>query len=67
MMRFELGMDEPDVKRAPISAITIGGSYIVGGLIPLAAYMFCTDVQTALLYSVVSTLSALAIFGGLKG
>jgi VIT1/CCC1 family predicted Fe2+/Mn2+ transporter len=35
MMRFELGLERPDQKRAPISTATIGGSYIVGGLIPL--------------------------------
>jgi hypothetical protein len=35
MMRFELGLERPDPKRASISAATIGGSYIVGGLVPL--------------------------------
>lgn len=35
MMRFELGLEKPDPKRALRSALTIAGSYIVGGLIPL--------------------------------
>ena len=39
MMRFELGLEPPDPKRAPISAATIAGSYLVGGLIPLLPYM----------------------------
>src|SRR5690349_17174277 len=39
MMRFELGFEEPDPKRARNSAVTIAGSYILGGLIPLAPYM----------------------------
>ena len=39
MMRFELGLEEPDPKRAVQSAATIAGSYIAGGFIPLAPYM----------------------------
>src|SRR5512140_3584253 len=39
MMRFELGLEEPDPKRALQSAITIAVSYIVGGIIPLAPYI----------------------------
>lgn len=67
MMRFELGIEEPDPKRARISAFTIGGSYIIGGLIPLVPYMVLNDVQSALLYSCLLTLLALAIFGYVKG
>lgn len=48
MMRFELGLERPDPKRAPVSAATIGGSYIVGGLIPLIPYMLVRDIATAL-------------------
>ena len=36
MMRFELGLEKPDPKRALISAVTIAGAYIAGGLIPVA-------------------------------
>jgi VIT1/CCC1 family predicted Fe2+/Mn2+ transporter len=39
MMRFELGLEEPDPTRARISAWTIALSYVVGGLIPLLPYM----------------------------
>src|ERR1044071_187483 len=67
MMRFELGLEEPDPKRAVTSALTIAGSYIAGGLIPLAPYMFTPDSSTALVYSVGSTLVALAVFGYVKG
>ena len=67
MMRFELGLEEPDPKRAITSALTIAGSYIVGGLIPLSPYMITPDSHTALLYSVVATLIALAAFGYVKG
>ncbi|MBX9670411.1 MAG: VIT1/CCC1 transporter family protein [Candidatus Obscuribacterales bacterium] len=67
MMRFELGMDEPDPKRAPISALTIGFSYIGGGLIPLTPYMVNQEPYVALLWSAVFTLIALFTFGYIKG
>jgi VIT1/CCC1 family predicted Fe2+/Mn2+ transporter len=67
MMRFELGLEEPQPKRARVSALTIAASYIVGGLIPLAPYMLLPDVQHALYYSVGVTLLALAVFGWVKG
>ena len=67
MMRFELGLEKPDPKRALKSAITIAGAYIAGGLIPLAPYIFTQTSSTALLISVVLTLVALFIFGFVKG
>jgi VIT1/CCC1 family predicted Fe2+/Mn2+ transporter len=67
MMRFELGLEEPDPKRALRSASTIAGAYIAGGLIPLAPYMLMSSVTSALEASVVATLVALAVFGGIKG
>jgi VIT1/CCC1 family predicted Fe2+/Mn2+ transporter len=67
MMRYELGLEEPDPKRALNSAATIAGAYIVGGLIPLAPYMLLADASAALLASVVVTLTALMIFGYIKG
>lgn len=67
MMRFELGLEEPDPKRAVRSAATIAASYIAGGLIPLAPYMFASRTATALRFSVVATVVALAIFGYVKG
>jgi predicted membrane protein (TIGR00267 family) len=67
MMRFELGLEEPQPKRARTSALTIAVSYIVGGLIPLAPYILLPDVQKGLYYSVGVTLLALAVFGWVKG
>lgn len=67
MMRFELGLEEPDPKRAPRSASTIAGAYIAGGLIPLAPYMLMSNLYSALIASVAATLVALAIFGAIKG
>lgn len=67
MMRFELGLEEPDPRRALRSALTIAFSYVVGGLIPLAPYMMTATARSALLPSVVITLIALLVFGGIKG
>jgi len=67
MMRFELGLEKPEPKRALISALTIAGAYIAGGFIPLAPYLFARDASSALLFSVVATLLALLIFGFVKG
>jgi len=66
MMRHELGLEAPDPRRAPLSALTIGGSYLLGGLVPLLAYFFVADPHRALLVSVVVTGLALAVFGGIK-
>ncbi|MDP9017958.1 MAG: VIT1/CCC1 transporter family protein [Candidatus Eremiobacteraeota bacterium] len=67
MMRFELQLDQPDQKRAPISALTIGGSYVLGGLVPLLPYMIFQDATRALYFSAAFTLLALFLFGAIKG
>ena len=67
MMRFELGLERPNPKRARTSAAFIAGAYVVGGLIPLAPYMLFHAAHTALMVSVAITLVALAIFGLVKG
>jgi len=67
MMRFELGLEKPDPSRAWKSALTIALAYIVGGLIPLSAYIFMADAHRALWVSIGVTLVALAAFGAIKG
>lgn len=67
MMRFELGLEKPDPKRSVQSAYTIGLSYIVGGFVPLSPYMFASSSSSALWVSIAFTLSALFIFGVIKG
>lgn len=67
MMRFELGLEQPDPARAGRSAGTIAASYIVGGLVPLAPYMLMKHIFSALRVSVGVTLLALFIFGSVKG
>jgi len=67
MMRFELCLEKPDPKRALTSALTIGGAYIAGGFIPLLPYILIATASTALTYSVIFTMIALAVFGYIKG
>ena len=67
MMRFELGLEEPDPKRALQSAITIAASYIGGGFIPLSPYMIIHSSRQALVWSALVTLLALGVFGYIKG
>lgn len=67
MMRFELGLEEPEPARARSSALTIALSYVTGGLIPLFPYMIFSQVSTALVLSATVTLAALFIFGYVKG
>jgi VIT1/CCC1 family predicted Fe2+/Mn2+ transporter len=67
MMRFELGLEPPDPKRARRSAFTIAASYIAGGLVPLSPYMIIHTVRSSLEVSVAVTLVALFFFGYFKG
>jgi VIT1/CCC1 family predicted Fe2+/Mn2+ transporter len=67
MMREELELSEPDPKRARMSALTIGGSYVAGGAVPLAPYLLPVPITTALVLSVVVTSLALGLFGAIKG
>lgn len=67
MMRFELGLERPDPSRGLTSALTIGGAYVVGGLVPLTPYFFLADARAALPWSVGATAVALFVFGYVKG
>ncbi len=67
MMRFELGLERPDPQRALRSAVTIGGAYVAGGLIPLAPYAALGHPPAALALSAVITAVALSVFGWVKG
>jgi VIT1/CCC1 family predicted Fe2+/Mn2+ transporter len=66
MMKYELGLEEPDPKRARKSAFNIGASYIIGGMIPLSPYFFVDDGISGLKYSAMVTLACLFVFGFLK-
>lgn len=66
MMKFELGLEEPNPNRARNSALTIGLAYFVGGLLPLTAYFFTSTPREGLLVSALITTICLFIFGYFK-
>ena len=66
MMKYELGLDKPDPRRARKRAFNIGLSYVVGGLVPLMPYFFVDTAMEALRYSAVITIICLFTFGFLK-
>lgn len=66
MMRYELGLEKPDPKRARNSALNIGVSYIVGGLVPLTPYFFTAHPYDGLRWSAAITVICLFIFGFFK-
>lgn len=66
MMKYELGLDKPDPRRATKSALNIGLSYVVGGLVPLSPYFFVGSPVDALKISLVVTLICLFVFGYFK-
>jgi len=61
MMRFELGLEKPDERRATKSAFNIGLSYIVGGIVPLMGYFFTSTPGKGLIIS--SSVTVLFLFG----
>lgn len=66
MVEKELGLQlEPGTVKVP-EALTMGGSYIVGSIFPLAPYFFLS-VRAALPLSIALTLVALVVVGLIKG
>lgn len=66
MMKFELGLEKPHPDRARRSALNIGISYMVGGLIPLTGYMIASTPQNGLIISAIITIICLFTFGYFK-
>ena len=55
-----------ETAQLPKTAILIGLSYAFGGLIPLLPYLYLNDKKEALIYSCVTTVIALIVFGYIK-
>lgn len=66
MMDFELKLEKPNVHRAWISAVTMGLSYFIGGLIPMIPYFIMERVREALFVSIGITVAVLLVFGYVK-
>ncbi|HUY40120.1 MAG TPA: VIT1/CCC1 transporter family protein [Candidatus Dormibacteraeota bacterium] len=67
MMRFELGLEKPIAGRDLRSALTIGGAYVVGGVVPLIPYVLIPRTDGAFPVSAIVTAVALLVFGIFKG
>ncbi len=66
MAHKELGIFPESFEEPLGNAIVMGVSYVFGGLIPVLPYLLL-PMQTAMPVSIIGTLSALFLFGGLKG
>ncbi|OCF43187.1 membrane fraction protein [Kwoniella heveanensis CBS 569] len=66
LLKFGEGMEEVPASRLYVSALTIGLSYFIGGLIPLIPYMVTDSAQMGLIISAIVTGVILFIFGGFK-
>jgi VIT1/CCC1 family predicted Fe2+/Mn2+ transporter len=66
LLKFGEGMEEVPRSRLWKSALTIGLSYFLGGLIPLIPYMVTDDPMVGLFWSCIVTGIVLFIFGGAK-
>lgn len=66
MMRFELGLEKPDINQARKSALAIGIAYIIGGIVPLTSYFFANTAQDGLVFSCGITIICLFVFGYFK-
>ncbi|KAG4304044.1 hypothetical protein PORY_002567 [Pneumocystis oryctolagi] len=67
IMRFDLCLQKPSLRTAWFSAITIGISYFIGGLIPLIPYfVFYNDTLMGFKVSIIFVAVVLFIFGYFK-
>ncbi|KAJ4165156.1 hypothetical protein LMH87_006802 [Akanthomyces muscarius] len=66
MVDFSLRLERPNIHRAWISGVTMGLSYLVGGLIPMIPYFVMPHVGQAFLVSIAVTAVILLIFGYVK-
>lgn len=63
LIKFAEGQEEVPNSRLIISALTIGLSYAVGGIIPLIPYFFFDDIMSSLYLSIIVTGLTLIVFG----
>ena len=66
MAHKELGIAPAALEEPVGNAIVMGTCYVAGGLVPVVPYL-CLPVATAMPVSIIGTLTALFLFGGLKG
>lgn len=64
--KYDLSLNRPDPKKATRSALNIGLSYALGGLVPVIPYVFVDTPSEGLKISALITLLCLFIFGFFK-
>jgi predicted membrane protein (TIGR00267 family) len=67
MMDFELKLEKPNRSTAWISALVMGLSYFLGGIIPMIPYFVYKNINHALFTSIGITILILLVFGYVKG
>jgi predicted membrane protein (TIGR00267 family) len=67
MMDFELKLEKPSRSAAWISALVMGVSYFLGGIIPMIPYFAFKNINHALFTSIGITVVILIAFGYVKG
>ncbi|KAF2232630.1 DUF125-domain-containing protein, partial [Viridothelium virens] len=66
MMAFELRLEKPKTSQNWMSALAMGSSYFIGGLIPMIPYFASHNVNFALFLSIGITAAILLLFGFAK-
>lgn len=66
MLHHELNLSEPPTSRLYLSALVMGLSYFLGGLVPMVPYFAFRDVTKALFTSIGITVVILIVFGYTK-
>ncbi|KAA1071004.1 hypothetical protein PGTUg99_011690 [Puccinia graminis f. sp. tritici] len=66
LLKFGEGVEEVSTFQMYLSAFTIGFSYFIGGLIPMAPYFFIDKANSALFWSIGVMILTLLVFGSLK-
>ena len=66
MAHKELGIAPATLEEPLGNALVMGTAYVVGGVVPVLPYL-CLPIGTAVPVSIVTTMIALFLFGGLKG
>ncbi|KAI7953816.1 hypothetical protein MJO28_006363 [Puccinia striiformis f. sp. tritici] len=66
LLKFGEGVEEVSTFQMYLAAFTIGFSYFIGGLIPMAPYFFVEKANVALFWSIGVMILTLLVFGSMK-
>lgn len=66
LMKHQVDLEINDTSKLPKTALVIGLSYAIGGMIPLLPYLYFTNTADAFVWSCSTTLLALVMVGFIK-